>query len=581
MQNRVIPIQSTDGKKKEEVFRSIMNLLFPDARGCSRKDYLEKNHQDMLRTVCDDDSYLLTLLAASPEAWEKLPQEQKRSLLGRGLADEDKTGAASVSAYGMKAVSYADITGREQYAGRYPESLIPAILSMIGSGTIPEKESSAEKYLSSALFTSRFPSIDEAKASRAAMLMISSLLTLGVAEKDSDGMLYLSQDSSKEFALLPLIDAIGYLLHPEYFDSRRRQLVKAISILALSRGGDKEKILGFINDATDYDISSDIDALSALLLIEVRNDRIYAYDTASDEPAFSLSSDLTIALSGRNDRIYLYAEPLSLGEHISQWQISKQSVKTAFSLGYTYGDIVQMIRYSATYPVSDTVFMRIQSWYESFNSLKVARGVILAADERNARIIDALSTLQMHIIGKLGGNIYLMNPATERLWRRILSNEGFDMLPRTKGPRFIEESEEIRHFEKADVTISIPEEREIPYSQELVADLESKSDSPLRTFMIRSGLIYRDDIPTPDVPSANGLYYQEKLSLISSAASKGDKILIEMLNGDAFLGHPVKTIEDDDTYVSIEELCRFPVSKIWKASTADPAIRSGSISGES
>lgn len=99
--------------------------------------------------------------------------------------------------------------------------------------------------------------------------------------------------------------------------------------------------------------------------------------------------------------------------------------------------------------------------------------------------------------------------------------------------------------------------------------------------MIRSGLIYRDDIPTPDVPSANGLYYQEKLSLISSAASKGDKILIEMLNGDAFLGHPVKTIEDDDTYVSIEELCRFPVSKIWKASTADPAIRSGSISGES
>ena len=243
--------------------------------------------------------------AASPEAWEKLPQEQKRSLLGRGLADEDKTGAASVSAYGMKAVSYADITGREQYAGRYPESLIPAILSMIGSGSIPEKESSAEKYLSSALFTSRFPSIDETKASKAAMLMISSLLTLGVAEKDSDGMLYLSQDSSKEFASLPLIDAIGYLLHPEYFDSRRRQLVKAISILSLSRGGDKEKILGFINDATDYDISSDIDALSALLLIEVRNGRIYAYDTASDEPAFSLSSDLTIALSGRNDRIYL------------------------------------------------------------------------------------------------------------------------------------------------------------------------------------------------------------------------------------------------------------------------------------
>ena len=109
---------------------------------------------------------LLTLLAASPPSWQSLPQDRRRSFLARGLAEEDREGNAAVSPLGLRAVSYAAIFGREGCIGSYPFQFLPMMMSILASGTISEKPSSAEKYLSSALFTSRFPSIDPEKARR-------------------------------------------------------------------------------------------------------------------------------------------------------------------------------------------------------------------------------------------------------------------------------------------------------------------------------------------------------------------------------------------------------------------------------
>ena len=556
-----------------------MKLLFPDIGKQKDKAYLEENGDGILAAVTDDDSELLTLRAASPPSWQSLPQDRRRSFLARGLAEEDREGNAAVSPLGLRAVSYAAIFGREGCIGSYPFQFLPMMMSILASGTISEKPSSAEKYLSSALFTSRFPSIDPEKATRAAAAIMKALLYLGVAEADSDGMVYLSQDAATRFSKLGTVDAIGYLIHPEYFDSRRRHLVEALCFLSLARGGDEGRILRFISDATGYCLADDLDALGDLFFIERDGGRLHARSLSdTGDPLFSVSSDFTISVSGKcPPMLFSYADPLSLGEHVSQWAITRQSAKTAFSLGATCTDVERMIAEAATYPVSDTVFMRLRSWYESFNSLKAARGVVLAADERSARIIDSMSTLQVHILGKLGSSIYLMDPATERMWRRMLSNEGFDMLARTKGPRFLVEDEEIRSFEENARETGLPAERGVPYDSVLMERLLKEADTPLKAAYVRSGLIWREGMEAPDVSSANGLYYQEKLALITAAAAKGGKVLAEMLDGDAYIGHPQKSAEGDEAYVDIEGICRLPIARIWKVYAVDSAIVSGKV----
>ncbi len=531
-------------------------LSYNDAGKIRESSYIEERAERIAAAATDREAEYLTLLAISGEA--SIPPEYALSFSARGLVSEGRLTAA-----GENAISSALFGDGERYP--FP-GYFPMLAAIIGSGAIPEKESSAARYLSSELFTARFPSIPPENAARIAMKTISSLLYLKVAEKDSDGI-YLSPDASRRFMSLPVPDIIGYILHPEMSDSERRVYVKALSVLSLARDGSRERILEAVQAVSGYDISGDLDELETFMFIEKDDGHILGSRMPENAEEATISNDFSILATGSIPELFRYAEPVKLTETSELWSITRGSVKTACYLGLSFEDVRESLERISKYPVPETIYMRISSWFESFASMKAVRGIILAADERRAHIIDSISTISPHIIAKLSPSIFLMNPTTEKLWRKALVNEGFDMLPRTIGPHFSEEPEETRSFEENYVSISLPEKRKIPFSQETRERLLSLSSSPLERLYILSGLIYEEGMGVPPYDSANGLYYQEKLHLIASAASAGTSIYAQMLDGTAYAGVPAR--EDNEVIIASE---RLRIEKIWKVCSLAPGV---------
>ena len=178
-------------------------------------------------------------------------------------------------------------------------------------------------------------------------------------------------------------------------------LMRRLSCIAFAAtrlsGADEERIRGLLDDA-----GVDIERLRTLSVIDIDDGLVTGRIPERISASPVISSDFTITCPGPTPRsIHLYASPES-SDTISTWKITKQSMRTAFSLGMTPDDVERELTSLSSFPLPDTIIPRIEGWHSSFSSVKARRALILTADERNARIIEALPTIQMHIIERLG-----------------------------------------------------------------------------------------------------------------------------------------------------------------------------------
>lgn len=150
----------------------------------------------------------------------------------------------------------------------------------------------------------------------------------------------------------------------------------------------------------------------------------------SEASLFVVSNDFTVRCDRlpAGSRVWMFTEPV-LVDRIVTRSITKDSARAGFDAGLTVEDMIEEL--SAGGPPDPAVEQRLRSWREAWGQVKVMDGLYLEAGERDARLIDNLPLLQIHIIRKVSPTGYLMRRSTEEQWRRILLYSGFDMLGKT------------------------------------------------------------------------------------------------------------------------------------------------------
>ena len=476
----------------------------------------------------------------------------------RGLAVFSE-GKAEVTAPGMKAVSLFPLFGKEAAREAYPEAFFPALLSLAASRALSSDDSHWKRVLSSVL-PYAFPSLDASRLVNAAMLALRRFIELGIA-LDEDVSLSLDRDEAEKFMLLPEAERIALMAGSYDTD----KLTHAVSLSFLLSGIPEEDLdgyLGVIGKITGK--TPDAETLMTLPVLDSR-DGIVTGRKMPQKKAGSIvvSSDFTISYTGwMPDSFYLFSE-LSKCDAASEWRITKSSVKAAFSLGMKPEEIRDRLQRLSEFPLPEMLYQRISSWYSSFSSIRAERALILYTDERNGRIVEALPTMRPHILGKLGENVFLMEPQNESLWRRALENAGFDMLGPTEGPSIVWHDRKISQLPSTVPPLpEVPERRAVPFDSGRRQRIMDGAGDELRKILTASGFIISEDQETPRIDTVNGLYYQEKLHLIHSACQGGCKLYLEDTDGKAIAGKAEKT-EDSGT-VSLGGR-RIRISKVWKA----------------
>ena len=551
-------------------------FLYRD-QGNRRKQFIKANSDAIASQVSDKDGMLLSSIVLS-DGGCPLSDEEEASFCDRGLIERKKDGTLKVTETGMKAVSFYPLFGRKCSRKPYPSAFFPMMLSIIASGELPEHHALYSKNLSSDLIAGRFTQIAKEDFSAAAVRTAEALDEMGFIRHDG-GKLSMDRENAIRFFSLPLHDKLSYMIHPELDEENHRKLSKAIALIEHLSDYSEDDIGNLfrrIEAITGFDLSDDMEWLLRFSIIYIQDGRVSAYDTGRSTASDAvISSDFTITSDGTlKSPVFLFAEPLK-ADVSEQWAITRTSAKAAFSMGMTDKDIMKELKRISREALPEMIGGRISSWYGSFSALRCMRALVIISDDKNARVMDALPTFQVHVLAKPSSNVFLMNPETEEEWRKILRTAGFDMLGRTEGWELKEKALPPALEETASPLI--PEERAVPFDAALRSDMIHKADSALMEALIESGFILSPDTEIPHVDMILGLYYQEKARLVASIEGRKAKLYAEKADGSVIIGRAVKSAEPGHVTVNGLDI---DIAKIWKAAELPLSVRSIIKDGE-
>ena len=551
-------------------------FLYRD-QGNRRKQFIKANSDRIASQVSEEDGKLLSSIALSDGSCP-LSDEEESSLSDRGLIERKKDGTIKVTETGMKAVSFYPLFGNRKNRKPYPHAFFPMMLSIIASGELPEQHALYSRNLSSDLIAGRFPAISKDTFSASAVRTVESLDSMGLIRHDG-GRLSMDRESALRFSAISIHDKLSYMIHPELDDDDHKKLSKAIALLGHLSDYDEDGIgclFNRIDAITGFDLSQDLEWLMRFSVIYIQDGKVNAYDTETDIASEAIiSSDFTITSDGPlKAPVFLFAEPLK-ADVSEQWVITRTSAKAAFSMGMTDKDIIRELKKISRESLPEMIGGRLSSWYGSFSSLRCMRALMIISDEKNARVMDALPTFQVHVIAKPSANVFLMDPATEEEWRKILKTAGFDMLGRTEGWDLRERQDPPALSDTSPPRI--PEERAVPFDSAMRERMLQNASSVLMKAMIQSGFILSEETTAVPVDMILGLYYQEKARLVSSVMGTKAKLYAEMADGSVVIGRAEKAQEPG--HVAVDHL-DIDIAKIWKTAELPLSIISIRADGD-
>lgn len=515
-----------------------------------QKRYVEENHELLSASVTEEEGAALTLFRLTGDE-AGLEPRLLSSFLERSLLMRTKKGALELTGPAMDCLSLYPLLGKTAPSPvPYPQALISFLFSLLSRGVLSDNPSQRTRYLNSELFSSFFPGYEKARISKAAVRIVNAFQALGLLRSEL-GDLYLERSAAEDFMKLSEHMRLAHMINP---DADRRDAGKcAYALYLYSRSEeDNEETRALISRVTGYTLPS-AEVLRAFFIEPGARIQSVPFERGV------ISSDFTITFRGiPSEPVFIYAEPVKC-DTADTWMITKQSVRAALSLGMGMDDILTSLSNLSSTPVPDAVRGRIQSWSESFSALRCMRAVILIADERNARILDALPMLKSEILTKPAENVFIMESSTEAHWRRVLENSGLDMLAFPSGSS-TEQKAPAPSFYQTVKFPSLPERRTVPYDPSTREP--AKGATALEEAYKRSGLLLRADDRVPEPDTATGLYYQEKLRLVKAAANDG-KLYAEFADGTVYVAQPERT-EDSDIILMLGE--EVAVSKLWKCS---------------
>ncbi len=545
---------------EEELYKRNLNKI---------EAYVKENSDRALSIIGDNEGAALSALQLSKNE-EFIDSAMLSSYIRRGII-ERKDDMYSLTELGLKVSSYYPLLGEKKDNRRaYDSGFFSFLLSFVQNKRLSSRRSSWVRYLQSDDVLKVFPRRDKERAKRAIARSVESFIRLGIV-KDRDGFLTLDKNKAQSFMNMDEPSKLSYIADIE----DKRGGAFAIS-LAFRIEGIKdreldsylkliERISGLMLDKEllfDFEILMLDDGYISGATIEKR---------ISEDAIFS--SDFTLTYSGVLDYpLYLFLEA-EKDDIVSQWRMTKESIKAAFDSGYDLEALKKIMNSICKAKLPDMLLRRLEGWWENYSKIKIANVLLLETDNKNARLIDRLDSMKEFIVAKPSETLYIMDSEREYEWREILISSGFDMLSQTKGEKACKnKADEVEFYGFSDF-IELSDERAINYSAIIEKENEDSSENLIEKLLSQGGIRFS---PSQHYePSlVSGFCYTEKLSLILDAIKNSCNIYALLPDCREFTFTPIsiERTEDDATAIT-EKGNRIPINIIYKAATIDRAVR--------
>ncbi len=272
-----------------------------------------------------------------------------------------------------------------------------------------------------------------------------------------------------------------------------------------------------------------------------------AYLISKDCPALEdgvISSDYSIYISSTDEPLYLIAEYMLLDQRLTL-QITKDSIKMGFDSGFDDKEIINMLsRLSKDVP--QIVQDRIHLWKESYDQIRVYDYLYVETNERNARLIESLPLLAIHIVRKVCPTGFLFRRSTESQWRRIMMYSGLEMVGRTEKEksdlRLVQTEENdvdalLHYMETTLLKLDLPSikyEKPRDYSSNIIKlaineKIKDKTHKEGYLEALKKGYLIAESQIIPGKlltcgRKASGFDFQAKVALLSSLAKEKENI---------------------------------------------------------
>ena len=217
----------------------------------------------------------------------------------------------------------------------------------------------------------------------------------------------------------------------------------------------------------------------------------------------------------------------------------------AFDLGLSVDDIISYLK-NLTHTEFRHLENLIHHWRDEFSSITIYDGIVVKADERQSRIIEALPQLQEHIVTTIGSGLFLFSRSTETTWREILTATGIGFLPASVTQKVLQdEMEETMDYHEAEddknhvdsISLRLPEssvDTQINPSEKLKKAKIAKTSNPsqreeMLARLERKLILVPEQISALQGPSqtmqASGFDYQGKINLCKAAVNSTSDLL--------------------------------------------------------
>lgn len=477
----------------------------------------------------------------------------------------------SVTERGKRILSAYPLFGSgEEKRGNYSSSFFPFLFSLISSGCISKR---FERFITSPSYTSLFPWRKEEDLINSTTYTISTLIKLGIV-RDNTSILRLDGPSSLKFMKMDEISRLSYILSPSVSSIDREKTKNFITLAFLINGVEKEDIekkLNLIREITKTSIS-----LSTLLTFGILNFNGETYTASlieeNDNEKGIVSPDLTISYRGKASiPLWRFALPLK-ADSLNQWSITKRSIKSALDGGMNKDEIILYLSSFSSTPLSPLIEERLSLWSEEYGRIKIERAVILETEERISRLIKMIPQMQEYIISNPSDNLFVMDGGKEDEWREILSSSGFDMLPVTKGPEFINSSASSFIYTLPS-SPSLPLKREVEYDEVEYNKILNNSKSYIQKCLVSSHAVFSSKTEVK-LDWVDGLDYREKRDKVQKAISEEDNLIIMGVDEVPIIIHPLILSEKEDGDELFTDRGSFDLSKIWMLSPVPSFVTS-------
>ncbi len=543
---------------EEELYKKNLNKI---------EAYISENKDKALSVINDKEAAALSALYLSGKE-DFIDSAMLSSYMRRGLIKK-KDGICSLTALGLEIASYYPLLGERGEKRRiYDSGFFSFILSFAKNKRLSSRRSSLVRYLQSDDAIKIFPRRDKEMARRAIVKSYESFIKTGIV-KEKDGFLSLDRESAEAFMALNDAAKLSYIMDIE----NKRAGAYAITLaFKLSRIKEKEldRYLELIERITG--VMLDKEFLFDFEVLKLDDTYISGadIDNSKSEDAI-ISSDFTLSYSKALDYpLYLFLEA-EKDDIVCQWRITKDSVKAAFDYGYELATLIEMMSSIARLP--DMLIRRLEGWWDNYSKVRIQNVLLLETDEKNARLIDRLDAMKEYIAAKPSSTLFIMDSERESEWRAILISSGFDMLSETKGARASKNDEEHIAFTSFSDFSALPDNRAIEYSEKAMSELLDSSQNLIERLLAENGIRFSSDQHySPSLVS--GFCYTEKLSLLLDAIKNSYNIYAELADGREFIFSPSSIEKEGDEAIAITEKGnRIPISIIYKAASADKAVK--------